>query len=90
MEAKQVLAEIKAFIATEILQGADQGLDHATPLLELRILDSISVTALITFIEERFGIEVPEDMLVPEYFADLRSVTELVTQLSPGPAARSA
>ena len=49
-----------------------------TYLLDGTVIDSMSVLALVTFIEEQYGIEVLDEELVPEHFGTLRTIATLV------------
>lgn len=75
---RQVLFE---HIAKELLHGDPRGLDDETPLLEWGIIDSLSMINLLVFIDEQFGIRVPDDAVTPEHFRDLRSLVALLTTL---------
>ncbi len=77
---KQVLAlldEVLNLDGRALAFGAD------TPLLgEVPELDSMAVIAVIQEIEERFGIEVPDDEVDGNSFATVGTVVEFVTRLS--------
>jgi acyl carrier protein len=45
-----------------------------TPLLESGILDSLSLLQLVVFLEERFGITVGDQDLLPENFASVNTI----------------
>jgi len=47
------------------------------PLLD-GLIDSTSMLRLVLFIEERFGVRVEDDELVPENFETIRSLAEFV------------
>jgi acyl carrier protein len=49
-------------------------------LLAQGIIDSLGILKLVTFLEERFGIETTEDDLVPENFATLAQIVSFVEQ----------
>lgn len=46
------------------------------------IMDSIGLLELMDYICERYSIEIPEDMLTPEYFDSLRGITDLIVKLT--------
>jgi pimeloyl-ACP methyl ester carboxylesterase len=61
-------------------------------LLELGVLDSLGLGSLLAFIQERFGVVVPDERVVPSSFADIEHVAALVDELraagtsaAPGP-----
>jgi acyl carrier protein len=47
-------------------------------LLSQGIIDSMSVIRLVGFMEEKFGIQVSDVDIVPDYFRDINSLTKLV------------
>ena len=47
-------------------------------LLAQGIIDSLGILKLVTFLEERFGIETTDDDLVPENFATLTLIKSFV------------
>ncbi|XVV06145.1 acyl carrier protein [Actinosynnema sp. CA-248983] len=82
MEREEVLEELTGFIRDKVLDpsaGVEIGPD--TPLLEWGILNSLSTTALVVFIQERFGVEVPAERMVGRNFRDLNGITALVLDL---------
>lgn len=65
------------------LDGRALAFSADTPLLgEVPELDSMAVIAVIHEIEERFGIEVPDDEVDGNSFATVGTVVEFVTRLS--------
>ncbi|HMA53949.1 MAG TPA: acyl carrier protein [Acidobacteriota bacterium] len=59
-------SEIRQFIADRFLFGDDTKLGDNDSLLEAGIIDSTGVLELIGHLEERYGIKVSDDELVPE------------------------
>jgi len=63
------------------LQGRALAFDRSTPLLgALPELDSMAVLALISGLENQFGIAFQDDQLDGAAFATVGSVTDLVEQ----------
>ncbi len=58
--------KIREFIVENFLFGDDEGLHNATSFLDDGIIDSTGILELVTFLEERFGILVDDEELVPE------------------------
>lgn len=53
-----IQTDVKAYILDTFLPGEDpDSLDLETPLISGGILDSISTVKLVTFLEEKYGIE---------------------------------
>jgi acyl carrier protein len=81
MTREEMLDELRGFVVRELLDGRDTGLNEHTPLLAWGVLDSLSVNVLISFTNERFGIEVPQSEVAPQNLKDLDSYVALLTRL---------
>jgi acyl carrier protein len=75
MNAQQ---EIKTYIIDNILFGDGTRLEEDVSFQESRILDSTGFLELLTFVEERFAIEITDRELVPENFDTLRKISDFV------------
>ena len=75
------LASLHDFVARELLDGQAAGLDARTPLLELGVIDSLSMVSLLSFIERDLGVAVPMEQILPEHFQDLGAIARLVDGL---------
>ena len=74
MEAAE--KEIRQFIVDNFLFGQeDVAIGDRDSLLQLGIIDSTGVLELVAFLEQRFGIKVDDEELVP---ANLDSIRDLV------------
>lgn len=78
MDKNDIFQALREYIVNEILDGEDVGLDGDTPLLQLGVLNSMEVTRLVGFVEERFGAKVPSESLTPQNLENLQKITELV------------
>jgi 2-hydroxymuconate-semialdehyde hydrolase len=78
------LDKLHHFVGQEILEGQAPDLAPETPLLELGILNSMEVIALVSFIERTFGVAVPPDQIVPANFRNLLSIARFVDSLRAG------
>jgi acyl carrier protein len=47
-------------------------------LLEQGIIDSLGVMSLLTFIEEEFGLIVPDEDIIPENFQSIRDLAQFI------------
>ena len=75
-----VTAELETFIVEEIAMG--QGPSSLAPdedLLASGLIDSLGVTQLVAFLEERFGIAVTDADLVPSNFQSLERIEAYVS-----------
>jgi acyl carrier protein len=51
-------------------------------LTQSGIIDSIGLLELLDFLSEKYSIEIPEDLLIPENLDSLKGLTNLVTKLT--------
>jgi acyl carrier protein len=72
--------QIRQYIIDNILFGDGEKLTEDVSFQESGILDSTGFLELITFVEERFGIEITDSELVPENFDTLRKMSGFVEQ----------
>jgi len=80
--ASDVQAALLRYIADQVLDGKDIGLDTTTPLLEWGVINSLEIVKLISFIRTQFGVSVPSNKVTAEYFQNLGTLTSLVMQLA--------
>lgn len=75
----EVNAVIRQFIVENFLFGEDGNLKEETSFLEGGIIDSTGILELVSFLEEKFGISVADEELVPE---NLDSIGNVVAYLA--------
>lgn len=81
MEHDDVYRALRDFVVRELLDGDGAGLDKSTRLLETGILDSMSMVELIAHLETSLGLVIPHNEIVPEHFATLDQVVNLVMRV---------
>ena len=66
-----------------ILKSMDDSVDYVseTKLIDDKVIDSLTLTALISELESEFNIEIDMDDIVPENFNSVDAMTELVERL---------
>jgi acyl carrier protein len=75
----QVREDVKEFILNEFLPGENpQELTDSTPLITGGILDSLATLKLVSFLEERFKIQVLAHEADVEHLNDIASIVNLV------------
>ena len=75
----QLADALRGFITQELrFEGDPTLLTQDYPLLENRVIDSLGIFQLVTFIEERFKVTIEDDELLPEHFSSLGSIVTLV------------
>ena len=78
MEPQSVVSVLKSYVANELLEGQEIGLDSTTPLLEWGVINSIEIARLVAYIRDQFGTEIPAEMVIAKHFKDIDSLARLV------------
>jgi acyl carrier protein len=86
MTSEEIVQDLRIYISDQILDGEDVGLEATTPLIEWGILNSMEIAQLVTFIHDRFSVEVPVDAITLDNFKDLDSLAKLVQVHSESPS----
>ncbi|PYS56344.1 MAG: acyl carrier protein [Acidobacteria bacterium] len=79
---KNIEQELHDYIVGNLLFGQGVELRVEDSFLERGIIDSAGVLELIAFIEEKYGIEVENDELVPENLDSIRNITQFLMRKS--------
>ena len=59
----------------------DTAIDDTTALIDKGILDSMGLMQVIMFIEEKTGVRIPDDEVLPDNFQTIGSIEALVDRL---------
>jgi acyl carrier protein len=86
MTRDSVIATVREFLVREVLEGSDVGLDESTLLLELGLLNSLSVLLLLDEIEAQLGVAVPRDAVTPENLRDMGTIADMVLRTAGAPS----
>ncbi|MDF1742797.1 acyl carrier protein [uncultured Gimesia sp.] len=71
-----IQTDVRNFVAENFLFGDDpESLLNNDSFLETGIIDSTGVLELVSFIEEKYSVEVDDDELIPE---NLDSIDQLI------------
>lgn len=65
------------FVRSELAYD-DADVGESTDLIGAGVIDSMSLLRLVSFLEERFGIEVDDESLVPDNFRSIESIESYV------------
>jgi acyl carrier protein len=79
----QIKQELRQFVVDNFLYGRQGELGDEDSFLENGIIDSTGVLELISFLEERFGLELRETDLTPDNLDSINKVTRLVESRLP-------
>ena len=67
------------FIRQEILHGRGVSLDEEQDLLSAGIIDSLGILRMVAFLEEQFGLKVPDEDVVFENFQSIGAMARYIT-----------
>jgi len=71
---------LSEFVRNELLHGRKVALTEDADLLSAGIVDSLGILRLVAFIEERFGVQVPDEDVVFENFQSIGAMASYVSQ----------
>ena len=76
--------ELESFIVDEIALGRGiRSIEPDQDLLAGGLIDSLGVTQLVAFLEDRYGIRIRDDELTPTNFCTLESIEGFVSSKQP-------
>jgi acyl carrier protein len=85
MTTDNMKEEIRQYILSEFLPGEKAAnLRDDTPLRTSGILDSVATLRLVTFVEERFGIQVEAHEASVENFDSINSIAAFIESKKTG------
>lgn len=73
-----IIKELVQLTNEKILDKEDEKVNEDTELLMLDIFDSIGMVIFLSFIEEKYQVQIPDAEVVPENFQDFESIARLV------------
>ena len=71
---------VREFIIENFLFGEADQIELETDFFEKGIIDSTGVIELVSYIEERFGISIDDEELIPENLSSLKKIGEFLEQ----------
>jgi acyl carrier protein len=69
------------FIKNELAVGSKKNIQTGDDLLSAGIIDSLGVLQLVSFVEEQFGIQIPDEDVVMENFQSVDALSTYLNQL---------
>ncbi len=78
MDNQQVLLD---YVKQEIAKGSGASVTVDDDLLASGVLDSLGILQLVAFIDERLGIQVPDEDVVYENFHSVKALSEYLDGL---------
>jgi acyl carrier protein len=80
----EINEDILHFLKTEGFLNEKISLQENDSLTETGVIDSIILLQLVDFLENKYKIEIPVDMLTPENFDTLAGIGQTVQKLRKG------
>ncbi len=68
------------YVAEEYLEDEDDEITYDTPLISGGIVDSFSMVSLKRFLENKYGISIPDEKATPEAFDSVDKIVVLVNE----------
>lgn len=75
----QLKSEIRNFIVDYFLYGQDDGFGDDVSFLAKGLIDSTGVLELVSFVEERYGISLEDEELIPENLDSISRLSAFIT-----------
>ena len=79
MQTTDIEREIRGFLIKTFLFGRDEQLRDSDSLLG-NVIDSTGALELVVFLQERFGINVDDEDVIPDNFDSVKSVVRYVVK----------
>jgi acyl carrier protein len=81
---KEIRGDILEFLKTQGFLNEKISLQDNDSLSETGIIDSITLLQLVDFLESKYKIEIPVEMITPENFDTLAGISQSVIKLKKG------
>ncbi|HOT93600.1 MAG TPA: acyl carrier protein [Methanoregulaceae archaeon] len=79
-----LLDDIRSFIKTQIFISGDIQLNEYDSLSEMGVIDSIILIQLVDFLEKKYQIEIPLEMITVDNFDTMTGIQQTVMALQQG------
>jgi acyl carrier protein len=81
---KEIRGDILEFLKTQGFLNEKISLQENDSLSETGVIDSITLLQLVDFLESKYNIEIPVEMITPENFDTLAGISQSVMKLKKG------
>ena len=79
MDRKAILSD---YIKNEVMRNRNAKLDENLDLLSAGILDSLAILQLVAFVEEQFGIQIPDEDVVFDNFMSINALSNYLSKFN--------
>jgi acyl carrier protein len=81
---KEIRGDILEFLKTQGFLNEKISLQENDSLSETGVIDSITLLQLVDFLESKYKIEIPVEIITPENFDTLTGISQSVMKLKKG------
>ena len=81
---KEIRGDILEFLKTQGFLNEKISLQENDSLSETGVIDSITLLQLVDFLESKYNIEIPVEIITPENFDTLAGISHSVMKLKKG------
>jgi acyl carrier protein len=78
----EIIEELIIFLKTRGFLGENISVDNHDSLTETGVIDSIIMLELVDFLERKYNIEIPMNMLTAQNFDTLASISDTIKKLN--------
>ena len=84
---QQVADDLEVFLRKEFPATAGDGLRRDVDLFETGVVDSVGVAETLVHLEERYGVEIPDEVLLSDEFTSIDGIGRCIVRLRNGATA---
>lgn len=78
MKEIELKSDIRNFIIENFLYGNNDGFNDDISFMEKGLIDSTGILELVAFVEEKYGISVADEELLPENFDSVNNLSRYI------------
>lgn len=78
MKEIELKSDIRNFIVENFLYGNNDGFNDDISFMEKGLIDSTGILELVAFVEEKYGISVTDEELLPENFDSVNNLSRYI------------
>ncbi len=79
---EEYVRDISHFIRYDLLKDPEIDISRDSALIESGIIDSFGIVQMVSFIEDKYGINMTGEDLVVEHFRSISTLAELIMKKS--------
>lgn len=83
-DTDEITRAVLKYVKEELLEGGGPAIGPQTRLLSAGIVDSFSVVSLRRYVENAYGVSIPDERVTPEAFDGAGRIAALVAELLQG------